>query len=52
MVVAGAAAGVEAKVIGSDIDRESLNHAKRGIYPEVDMREVPAGIRSRYFRKS
>ena len=37
------------RIIGTDIDRESLATAERGEYPESAFADTPPGIRSRYF---
>ena len=37
------------RVIGTDIDRESLLLAERGMYPEAAFADTPPAIRARYF---
>jgi chemotaxis protein methyltransferase CheR len=37
------------RVLGSDIDRRSLEAARAGVYPAEAFSEVPAAIRARYF---
>lgn len=37
------------RILGSDIDKRSLEAARVGAYPAVAFTEVPAAIRSRYF---
>ena len=37
------------RIIGTDIDRESLAAAERGEYPETAFADTPPAIRSRYF---
>ena len=36
-------------VVGTDIDRQSLESAQRGEYPELSMQETPADVRERWF---
>ena len=36
-------------IIGTDIDRESLASAERGLYPETAFADTPPSVRSRYF---
>ena len=40
------------RVIGTDIDRESLVTAERGLYPETAFADTPPALRSRYFSDS
>lgn len=37
------------QITGTDIDKESLRRAEEGIYTEVEMKEVPVDIRTKYF---
>lgn len=37
------------RIIGSDIDRRSLDAARDGAYPETAFSEMPAELRTRYF---
>ncbi len=38
-------------ILATDIDEKALGKAKRGIYQERSLQEVPASIKSRYFTK-
>ena len=40
------------RIIGTDIDRESLAAAERGVYPETAFPDTPPAIRARYFSDS
>lgn len=44
-------AGVSATIVGTDIDRASLDKAHAGVYDADDMREVPAEVARAYFTK-
>jgi len=44
-----ALAGWELDVVGSDVDREALAGARAGLYGPWSFREVPPGIRERFF---
>ena len=37
------------RIIGTDIDRESLASAERGLYPDAAFADTPPAIRARYF---
>jgi chemotaxis methyl-accepting protein methylase len=37
------------RVLGTDIDRESLSAANRGTYPEAAFADTPEGLRAEYF---
>jgi len=41
--------GHRVRIVGTDIDRGSLETAERGRYPEASFNETPAEIRSRHF---
>ncbi len=38
------------QIIGTDIDQEVLERARRGVFAESDMRSVPAEYKQKYFR--
>ena len=38
-------------ILATDIDEKALGKAKRGIYQERSLQEVPASVKSRYFTK-
>jgi chemotaxis protein methyltransferase CheR len=38
------------QILGTDIDQEVLERARRGVFSENDMRNVPAEYQQRYFR--
>jgi two-component system CheB/CheR fusion protein len=42
----------EIRVFATDIDRDAIAFARRGVYPTTAMKGLPAGIRDRYFAKS
>jgi chemotaxis protein methyltransferase CheR len=44
-----AAAPARVQITGSDIDRESLEAARRGVYAEPSFADTPAELRARYF---
>jgi chemotaxis protein methyltransferase CheR len=37
------------RIVGTDIDRRSLESAERGVYPELSLTETPARVRERWF---
>jgi chemotaxis methyl-accepting protein methylase len=37
------------RIVGTDIDRRSLENAARGVYPELSLTETPARVRERWF---
>ncbi|MFL5381906.1 MAG: CheR family methyltransferase [Longimicrobiaceae bacterium] len=37
------------RIVGTDIDRRSLESAERGVYPELSLTETPERIRERWF---
>jgi chemotaxis protein methyltransferase CheR len=45
----GAAAASRVRVLGTDIDRESLERARAGVYPEGAFPDAPDALRRRYF---
>ena len=45
-------AGPEIRIFATDIDREAIAFARRGIYPPAALKGLPEGIRGRYFEKS
>jgi two-component system CheB/CheR fusion protein len=46
------AAWPEIRVFATDIDREAIAFARRGVYPPAALKGLPAGARDRYFVKS
>jgi two-component system CheB/CheR fusion protein len=42
----------DVRIFGTDIDREAIAFARRGIYPTAAVKSLPAGARDRYFVKS
>ena len=42
----------DVRIFGTDIDRDAVAFARRGIYPAVALKSLPAGARDRYFVKS
>src|SRR5664280_1928555 len=40
------------RIFATDIDREAIAFARRGIYPPAALKSLPAGARDRYFVKS
>jgi len=43
---------VPTTIVGTDIDAETIRAARQGEYIEDRLKEVPAGLKQRYFRKS
>jgi two-component system CheB/CheR fusion protein len=41
----------EIRIFGTDIDRDAISFARRGIYPPSAVKSLPAGTRDRYFEK-
>jgi chemotaxis methyl-accepting protein methylase len=37
------------RIVGTDIDRKSLENAERGVYPDLSLTETPPHIRQRWF---
>jgi chemotaxis protein methyltransferase CheR len=37
------------RIVGTDIDRRSLQNAQAGVYPELSLTETPARVRERWF---
>lgn len=37
------------RILGTDIDRKSLENAQRGVYPELSLSETPPHLRQRWF---
>jgi chemotaxis protein methyltransferase CheR len=37
------------RIVGTDIDRKSLENAQRGVYPDLSLTETPPHIRQRWF---
>ncbi|HEX8244966.1 MAG TPA: protein-glutamate O-methyltransferase CheR [Longimicrobium sp.] len=37
------------RIVGTDIDRRSLENAQRGVYPELSLSETPPHLRQRWF---
>jgi chemotaxis methyl-accepting protein methylase len=37
------------RIVGTDIDRKSLENAQRGLYPDLSLTETPDAIRARWF---
>ena len=37
------------RIVGTDIDRKSLENAQRGVYPELSLSETPPHLRQRWF---
>src|SRR5664279_1942309 len=46
------AAWPDIRIFATDIDREAIAFARRGIYPTSALKSLPAGVRERYFVKS
>ena len=46
------AAWPDIRIFATDIDREAIAFARRGIYPPAALKSLPAGARDRYFAKS
>ncbi|MBI3447791.1 MAG: protein-glutamate O-methyltransferase CheR [Acidobacteria bacterium] len=44
------APGVPIRVVGTDVDRQAIATAKRGVYPMAALRGVPTEIRARCFK--
>ncbi len=42
----------DVRIFATDIDREAIAFARRGIYPPAALKGLPAGARDRYFVKS
>ena len=42
----------DVRIFATDIDRDAIAFARRGIYPPVALKGLPAGARDRYFVKS
>ncbi len=42
----------EVRIFATDIDREAIAFARRGIYPAAALKGLPPGVRDRYFAKS
>ena len=42
----------EVRIFATDIDREAITFARRGIYPPAALKDLPAGVRDRHFVKS
>jgi two-component system CheB/CheR fusion protein len=42
----------DVRIFATDIDREAIAFARRGIYPPTALKGLPAGARDRYFVKS
>jgi two-component system CheB/CheR fusion protein len=42
----------EIRIFATDIDRDAIAFARRGIYPPAAFKGLPAGARDRYFEKS
>jgi two-component system CheB/CheR fusion protein len=42
----------EIRIFATDIDREAIAFARRGVYPAAALKSLPAGARDRYFEKS
>jgi len=40
------------RIFATDIDREAIAFARRGIYPPTALKSLPPGVRDRYFVKS
>ena len=40
---------VRVRITGTDIDRRSLETARRGVYPELSLTETPEPVRQRWF---
>jgi two-component system CheB/CheR fusion protein len=40
------------RIFGTDIDRDAIAFARRGIYPAAAVKSLPAGARDKYFVKS
>jgi chemotaxis methyl-accepting protein methylase len=37
------------RIVGTDIDRKSLENARRGLYPDLSLTETPPAVRERWF---
>jgi two-component system CheB/CheR fusion protein len=48
----GEQAWPDIRIFATDIDREAISFARRGIYPPSALNGLPAGVRDRYFVKS
>ena len=42
----------EIRIFATDIDREAINFARRGVYQPTALKSLPEGVRDRYFVKS
>ena len=42
----------EVRIFATDIDREAIAFARRGVYPAAAVKSLPAGTRDRYFARS
>jgi chemotaxis protein methyltransferase CheR len=49
---ARAAPGLAFELLATDVSTRALGEARLGVYPDARLGPVPAGLRSRYFRKS
>jgi chemotaxis protein methyltransferase CheR len=49
LVLAAAEAGVEIRVVATDVDPVLLERARRAAYPESSLRDLPSAIRARAF---
>jgi two-component system, chemotaxis family, CheB/CheR fusion protein len=45
------AAGLDIKIYGTDVDDEALGVARRGVYRSEQLKDLPAGLLDRYFRR-
>jgi chemotaxis protein methyltransferase CheR len=41
----------QVSIMATDLDKNAIEKAKRGIYPERSLNEIPASIKSKYFTK-
>lgn len=49
MLEAGLPSGTEARVLGTDVSRRCIAHARRGVYGRSAFRATPPELRARYF---
>ena len=52
MAIVAAEAGVQAKILATDIDEEVLEHTRRGVYDESRLDPLSAERRLRFFERS
>lgn len=51
MIVAEQAKGADVQILATDIDEGALEKARKGVYPDRSIRDVPASYLKKYFRQ-